>query len=88
MTAKVIWNPERWAAENEAIELVRQARVGGRVVVFTNGVFDILHPGHTRYLRDARALGRKIGEACTRVTAADSGIPKQQTTGRPKSTAR
>jgi len=26
-------------------------------VVFTNGVFDILHPGHTRYLHDARALG-------------------------------
>ena len=26
-------------------------------IVFTNGVFDILHPGHIRYLRDARALG-------------------------------
>ena len=26
-------------------------------VVFTNGVFDLLHPGHIRYLRDARALG-------------------------------
>jgi len=25
--------------------------------VFTNGVFDILHPGHVRYLKDARALG-------------------------------
>ena len=24
---------------------------------FTNGVFDLLHPGHVRYLRDARALG-------------------------------
>ena len=29
---------------------------GGRVV-FTNGVFDLLHPGHVRYLADARALG-------------------------------
>jgi D-beta-D-heptose 7-phosphate kinase/D-beta-D-heptose 1-phosphate adenosyltransferase len=29
---------------------------GGRVV-FTNGVFDLLHPGHVRYLSDARALG-------------------------------
>jgi rfaE bifunctional protein nucleotidyltransferase chain/domain len=28
-----------------------------RVVVFTNGVFDILHPGHVRYLQAARALG-------------------------------
>jgi rfaE bifunctional protein nucleotidyltransferase chain/domain len=29
---------------------------GGRVV-FTNGVFDLLHPGHVRYLSEARALG-------------------------------
>ena len=29
----------------------------GRVTVFTNGVFDILHPGHVRYLQAARALG-------------------------------
>ena len=29
---------------------------GGRVV-FTNGVFDLLHPGHVRYLNDARLLG-------------------------------
>jgi rfaE bifunctional protein nucleotidyltransferase chain/domain len=27
------------------------------VVVFTNGVFDLLHPGHVRYLRHARRLG-------------------------------
>jgi D-glycero-beta-D-manno-heptose 1-phosphate adenylyltransferase len=32
-------------------------RTAGRVVVFTNGVFDVLHPGHTRYLADARAEG-------------------------------
>ncbi len=29
----------------------------GRRVVFTNGVFDILHVGHVRYLQAARALG-------------------------------
>jgi D-glycero-beta-D-manno-heptose 1-phosphate adenylyltransferase len=29
----------------------------GRRVVFTNGCFDIIHPGHTRYLGAARALG-------------------------------
>jgi rfaE bifunctional protein nucleotidyltransferase chain/domain len=38
----------RWAAEQ---------RAAGRTVVFTNGVFDLLHPGHTRYLADARAQG-------------------------------
>ena len=42
---------------DQASELVARERVKGRVIVFTNGVFDILHPGHVRYLRDARALG-------------------------------
>ncbi len=32
-------------------------RRNGRTVVFTNGVFDLLHPGHVRYLHDARLLG-------------------------------
>jgi rfaE bifunctional protein nucleotidyltransferase chain/domain len=32
-------------------------RAHGETVVFTNGVFDLLHPGHSRYLADARALG-------------------------------
>ena len=41
----------------EAVQLVERARARGQRVVFTNGVFDILHPGHVRYLRDARALG-------------------------------
>jgi D-glycero-beta-D-manno-heptose 1-phosphate adenylyltransferase len=31
-----------------------------RIIVFTNGVFDILHPGHVRYLQAARALGDKL----------------------------
>ncbi len=29
----------------------------GRKLVFTNGCFDILHPGHVAYLEDARACG-------------------------------
>jgi D-glycero-beta-D-manno-heptose 1-phosphate adenylyltransferase len=29
----------------------------GGTVVFTNGVFDLLHPGHVRYLNEARRLG-------------------------------
>ena len=32
-------------------------RAEGKVVVFTNGVFDLLHVGHVRYLTQARALG-------------------------------
>lgn len=42
---------------SEAQVLVERARGQGHSVVFTNGVFDVLHPGHVRYLRDARALG-------------------------------
>lgn len=34
-----------------------EQRAAGRRVVFTNGVFDLLHPGHTRYLADARREG-------------------------------
>ena len=36
---------------------VREQRAAGRRVVFTNGVFDLLHPGHVRYLQDARSRG-------------------------------
>ena len=42
---------------NEVVAFVERARGEGKKIVFTNGVFDILHPGHIRYLRDARALG-------------------------------
>jgi len=34
-----------------------QARAKGKQVVFTNGCFDLVHKGHTRYLREARAAG-------------------------------
>lgn len=40
-----------------AIRAVRQAQAAGQRVVFTNGCFDLLHRGHTRYLEQARALG-------------------------------
>ncbi len=37
---------------------VRQGlRTAGKTLVFTNGVFDLLHVGHVRYLGAARALG-------------------------------
>jgi D-glycero-beta-D-manno-heptose 1-phosphate adenylyltransferase len=40
-----------------AIDLVAQLRAAGKTIVFTNGVFDLLHIGHLRYLQQARALG-------------------------------
>jgi rfaE bifunctional protein nucleotidyltransferase chain/domain len=41
----------------EFMERAATLRADGRRVVFTNGVFDILHVGHVRYLQAARALG-------------------------------
>jgi rfaE bifunctional protein nucleotidyltransferase chain/domain len=40
-----------------AARFAEQVHARGGAVVFTNGVFDLLHPGHVRYLQDARALG-------------------------------
>jgi len=40
-----------------ALAFVARERAAGRRIVFTNGVFDLLHPGHLRYLQQARALG-------------------------------
>jgi len=34
-----------------------EKRAAGARIVFTNGCFDLLHPGHVRYLAAARALG-------------------------------
>src|SRR5687767_9990058 len=41
----------------EAAAFAAGVRARGGTVVFTNGVFDLLHPGHVRYLESARALG-------------------------------
>jgi rfaE bifunctional protein nucleotidyltransferase chain/domain len=40
-----------------AVEWVQGQRAAGRRIVFTNGVFDLLHPGHIRYLWEARRFG-------------------------------
>ena len=41
----------------QSIERVAELKRAGKRVVFTNGCFDLLHPGHIRYLARARALG-------------------------------
>ncbi len=48
----------RVVSEDELIEeLERFRRTGTRTVVFTNGCFDLLHPGHVHSLEAARSLG-------------------------------
>ena len=36
---------------------IEELRASGLTIVFTNGVFDLLHVGHLRYLQQARGLG-------------------------------
>jgi len=41
----------------QAVAWVEHLRHDGKTIVFTNGVFDLLPPGHVRYLQDARSEG-------------------------------
>lgn len=56
-----MWSPRNkllpWP---ELLALREQARTAGRVVVWTNGTFDLLHPGHVSSLQQARALGEVL----------------------------
>jgi rfaE bifunctional protein nucleotidyltransferase chain/domain len=49
-------NPPILTLEQAIVRFGRDKR-NGRRVVFTNGCFDLLHPGHIRLLEQARALG-------------------------------
>jgi D-glycero-beta-D-manno-heptose 1-phosphate adenylyltransferase len=44
-------------SQDELIQVTAREKRDGRRVVFTNGCFDLLHPGHVRCLAEARALG-------------------------------
>jgi rfaE bifunctional protein nucleotidyltransferase chain/domain len=41
----------------DAVTVIERLRAAGKTIVFTNGVFDLLHVGHLRYLQHARSLG-------------------------------
>ena len=47
----------RFVGEAELDSALRDARETGNRIVLTNGCFDILHPGHLGYLREAHSLG-------------------------------
>ncbi len=56
---------------DEARALRERLRREGKTLVFTNGHFDLLHPGHLDYLEKARELGDALfvavnGDASTR----------------------
>lgn len=49
-------HPEMLTLEQAILQFAREKR-NGRKVVFTNGCFDLLHPGHIRSLESARTFG-------------------------------
>lgn len=44
-------------SQKEALKVRNNYRLKRQVVVFTNGCFDIIHPGHIKYLAKAKQLG-------------------------------
>ena len=50
----------RVLAQADAAAFAEELRQTGKRVVFTNGVFDLLHRGHVEYLEEARALGDRL----------------------------
>jgi rfaE bifunctional protein nucleotidyltransferase chain/domain len=51
---------DKIGARAQTVQQVTRWRAAGERVVFTNGVFDVLHRGHVTYLAQARALGDRL----------------------------
>src|SRR5438552_10111190 len=64
---------------SEALEEIERWRARGDVLVFTNGVFDLLHPGHVEYLDQARARGDRLIVGLN----ADASVRRLKEAGRP-----
>jgi D-glycero-beta-D-manno-heptose 1-phosphate adenylyltransferase len=63
----------------ELARVVQSARLAGRRIVFTNGVFDLLHPGHLRYLQAARRHGDMLIVGLN----SDASVRRNKGPGRP-----
>jgi D-beta-D-heptose 7-phosphate kinase/D-beta-D-heptose 1-phosphate adenosyltransferase len=47
----------KFMTRDQLVPLLKTAQAQGRRIVFTNGCFDLMHIGHTRYLQAAKDLG-------------------------------
>ena len=70
---------ERLLTWDAAQAVIASLRGGGKTIVFTNGVFDLLHPGHVRYLQQARELGDALFIGLN----ADASVRRNKGEGRP-----
>lgn len=67
-------------SRSELIALLGKHRTEGKRIVFTNGCFDLMHIGHTRYLQAAREMGNVLvvginSDASVRSLKKGSGRP-------------
>src|SRR5882762_7712651 len=70
---------EKILSLDELLGVRADLRAAGKTLVFTNGVFDLLHVGHVRYLAAARALGDALIVAIN----SDRTVRELKGTGRP-----
>jgi len=70
---------EKFRSQSQILTIRNAARRRGRVVVFTNGCFDILHEGHIRLLRFAKKQGHILIVAVN----SDASVRKNKGPGRP-----
>jgi rfaE bifunctional protein nucleotidyltransferase chain/domain len=64
---------------DELLRRVDEWRRAGESIILTNGAFDLLHVGHTRYLHGAKQLGGKLVVAIN----SDESVRKLKGPGRP-----
>ncbi|MCK5117549.1 MAG: D-glycero-beta-D-manno-heptose 1-phosphate adenylyltransferase [Candidatus Aegiribacteria sp.] len=69
----------RILTRTEAEELSNKLRTDGCTIVFTNGCFDILHPGHVHILRAARSFGDQLFVGIN----TDASVTRFKGSGRP-----
>lgn len=77
MTHSFVSSPDEVAALREELD------AAGRKLVLTNGVFDVLHVGHVRYLNEARTLGDALVVAIN----GDASVRELKGPGRPINSA-
>ena len=71
--------PRKILSKDELLSERTRLREAGVKLVFTNGVFDILHVGHVRYLAQARSLGDALVVAIN----SDAAVRALKGAGRP-----
>jgi len=53
-------SPNGMVPRAQLAEIIAAAKAAGERIVFTNGCFDLLHPGHVAYLEQAKQLGDRL----------------------------